>query len=167
MPRIPRRLSTLIVGAVLVLALPGAALATSSTATETLTVQSTLTLTGVPATIAYGSGLAGTTLSSTPMSIVVTTNSPTGLTFSAGATKLQGALWGGNIAVSNRSFTVNGGAAITYAVAENAKQTLKTFAAAVDATSGAMSVVSRVAIPAASAPDSYSGSLTFYADVNP
>jgi hypothetical protein len=161
------RLYSILVAVALVLALPSVSLAASSTATETLTVQSQVTITGVPASIAYGSGLGGTTLSSSPMSIVVTTNNPTGLTFSAAATKLTGSTWGGNIAVTNRSFTVNGGAPIAYTVAESAKQTLKTFATATDATAGAMTVVSRVAIPASAAPDSYAGSVTFHADVNP
>lgn len=70
------------------LVLPGASLASTSTATETLTVQSQLTLTGVPASIAYGSGLGGTTLTGPAITANVTSNNGTGYAFTVASNNL-------------------------------------------------------------------------------
>lgn len=65
-----------------VLVLPAVALAETGTSNETLTVESTVTMTGVPATIDYGSGPAGTRVVAAPFTISTSTNSMTGATLS-------------------------------------------------------------------------------------
>ena len=67
----------------LLLALPMTALAVEGTSTESLTVTGTLiTMTGVPATIDYGSGPAGSTVVAEPFTIYTFSSSDTGATFS-------------------------------------------------------------------------------------
>lgn len=87
---------------VLTIATSGAAMAASSTINETLTVLPTTTLTGVPATVDYGSGLTGTQRDSTATYILVaSTNAVHGLAVSWSATDLTGA--GTIVAGNNRS----------------------------------------------------------------
>jgi len=69
--------------AALVLALPGAALGAGQSATtaQTLSVATTTSLTGVPASLSYGSGLSGT-MRSAPVqtaSVAATTDNPAGV----------------------------------------------------------------------------------------
>lgn len=167
--RPPHRFTALALAAAMALALPGAALGVSSTASETLTVQAQVTLTGVPASLAYGSGLGGATLTAPTFTASVSTNNPSGATFAVVASDLTN---GANqIAASNRAFKLSPtGAPIAYTGPAGTKQTLKTWAEPIDgqtAASGQMPVTASVAVPAGAIPGAYTGSVTFHADVNP
>lgn len=82
----------------------------TSTAAETLTVLSTTTLTGVPATLSYGSGASGR-LAAPVMSIAVTSNNPTGVSLAIGAATTAFTSGSNTISRTARSFvaTVPGG----------------------------------------------------------
>jgi hypothetical protein len=155
-------------------------LAASSTSTETLTVLPTTTLTGVPASIAYGSGIGGATLTSgSPFTMTATTNSATGLNVTWAASDLTGS---GTIAAQNNRYlqmTSPGagcssvGALSGYSTAPgkvysgvaNSQQSIVTVASA--ASCAIAGVTLRVIIPAAATPGAYTGSTTFTATENP
>jgi hypothetical protein len=65
-------------GAILALALPGAAFAatTTSVTTATVTVNGVISMTGIPATYANGSGVAGAILTGPPFTITVASSDP-------------------------------------------------------------------------------------------
>ncbi len=69
---------------ILVLTVAGPALAANASAStaETLSVGYTTSITGVPATLDYGTGLAGTFVYTPKFTITVSTNDPNGLTLS-------------------------------------------------------------------------------------
>lgn len=97
--------------AVAMLALPGTTLAASqsSSTAQTLTVNSTVTLTGVPASVNYGSGLGGVTLSgpANSTSIVGQTNNPTGLDLTVSFSDLARTGGGGTIVATANRLTVS------------------------------------------------------------
>jgi hypothetical protein len=82
--------------------------AASSPASETLTVSATTTLTGVPASIAYGASLAGNTVTSgSAMTWTASSNNGAGFTVNWAATNLT--TTGGTIAaVPNRYLLLTG-----------------------------------------------------------
>ena len=71
---------SLILVVIVLLAMPSLALADSATSNETLTIEASITMTGVPATIDYGSGAPGDRLQAGSFTIHTQTNSYTGAT---------------------------------------------------------------------------------------
>jgi hypothetical protein len=177
--RITHRVPALILAGILALALPGAALGVSASSAETLTVQSQTTLTGVPASIAYGSGLGGTTLSASALSIGISTNAATGYTFSVSATNLTSSA--GSIQSTNRLFLVSAtcdaaGCTVgskwktapggSYTGPAGTAETIST-SASNNSTAHSYSVTPKVAIPSGALAGDYTGTLTFAAVANP
>lgn len=184
-----RRPRALLAALALTLALAGPASAATSTqqSSETLTVQSTVSLTGLPTSLAYGSGVTGSTLSAPAFTLTASTNSTAGLKVVWAATNLTSA--SGSIAASNRYLKIgseptgSGGALLQGGIAMWANgdgnaytgtgangttpgtdQTVATSAAAGDVViSGA---VAKVKVPANAVPGSYAGTLVFRAIEN-
>lgn len=106
----PRTIRAAIVAAILALtvAAPAMAAPTSVAAPETLTVLATTSLTGVPASIAYGSGLAGSSRNNgSAFTMTASSNSVSGFAVSWAATDLTGP---GTIAANTRGLQlVNAG----------------------------------------------------------
>lgn len=170
-----------VIGLALALALPSSAFAASQSSpiSEDLTVQSTLTLAGVPASVTYGTGLGGTTRAAAPFNLTTSTNSTAGMTLTWSATNLTNG--GGSILASARSLKVgadpdsptptcnlpggfatwgNGNGASYGAPAGTAKLVCDTLGATNITLSG---VVLSVAVPANATPGVYSGTTTFTA----
>jgi len=177
--RITHRVPALILAGILALAVPGAALGVSSTATETLTVQDQTTLTGVPASIAYGSGLGGTTLAASALSIGISTNAATGYTFSVSASNLTATA--GTIQSTNRLFLVSAtcdsaGCSVgskwktapggTYSGPAGTAETIAT-SSMNNTTAHSYTVTPKVAIPSGALAGNYTGTVTFAAVANP
>lgn len=167
----------------LTLAIPASTFAVSSTSTETLSVLSTTTMTGVPASLAYGSGLGGATLSAPEAHIAVATDNPTGANLSVQASDMARTGGGGTIASTARrvrlSFsgtTAGWTATAPYVLnaaapgnpypgpanfsSQLANSTTATSGLIVDTT---MSIV----LPAGAVPGSYTGSVVFTLATNP
>lgn len=169
----PIRRTRALVGALaLTLALAGPTLGATATqsASETLTVNSTLTLTGVPATLAYGSGVGGATLSAPAFTAVSTTNNPAGVVVSATVNALTSN--GNTIALTNRSVLLAQGTSWTGCseMSGNALPFTKTFTAASmnlyqRTTAGTCEAVvtPKVTIPASAVPGAYTGTFTLTA----
>lgn len=173
------KLSSVLVGFALVLALPSLALGASSTATETLTVQDQTTLTGVPASIAYGSGLGGTTLSGAALSIGISTNAATGYTFTVAATNLTAT--SGTIQSTARLFLVSAtcdsaGCTVptkwktapggSYSGPAGTAETVGS-SSANNTSAHTYAVTPKVAVPSGALSGSYTGTVTFAAVANP
>lgn len=161
----------------LTLAIPASTFAASSTATETLSVTSTITMTGVPASLAYGSGLGGGTLTAPQINIAIATNNLTGANLAVQASDMLRTGGGGTIASTARrvrlslsgtstGWTVTAPYVLNAAAPGNPypgpANATSQVANGTQATSGliveaAMSVV----VPAASVPGAYTGSVTF------
>lgn len=104
-PTRAKKSTSIILAGALALALPGAALAASSApvvANESLTVLSTITFTGAPTSIAYGSALGGATATGPRSIITFGTNSANGARLTVDATALTSGA--NSIAASNRSY---------------------------------------------------------------
>lgn len=163
----------------LALALPGSALAaTSGTVSETLSIGSDISITGLPASIAYGQVSAGGTAEGTVNGIAVYTNDPNGLTLTLTASDLARTGGGGTIAKEQRSFSVSmqsqgigmtfasvtapfaGGAFVSY----TGPVAIGTSSGAIDASSFAIKV--RVAVPTDAVPGDYTGTLTLNVAIN-
>lgn len=111
---------------VLAIALPASAFAAEATVTESLTIDSTISITGIPSSISYGNGLSGHRFEVTPsisawvegpdIVVTVTGNNPDGLTLSMTATDMTRTGGGGTIPASARFVSVTGdpGSSITY-----------------------------------------------------
>lgn len=168
-----RRSLILALAAVLALASPAFG-AASSPVTETLTVLASTTLTGVPASLTYGSSLAGATVTSgTAFTMTASSTSPAGYNVSWAATDLTS---GANTILSTaRSFllTTPGagcatvGASTGYTIAPGkayngpagtAQNVVNRTTAGSCAVAG---VVLSVAIPAGAIPGPYTGTTTF------
>lgn len=167
----------ILVALVATLAAPASVFAVSSTVTETLTVQSQITMTGVPASYSFGSSLGGNTVSAPSFSVTITSNSPNGYAWDVSATDLSAGSQ--SIAATNRLFKVTppdpatcsvatkwtaaGGGSYT-GPANTFERLCSTAGAGPDQT---FAVVSKVAIPGSAVPGAYTGSVTFRAQVNP
>jgi hypothetical protein len=104
-----RRLTASILAAVLTLTTAGQALAGSvqQNTAETLSVLSTATLTGVPASYAYGSGLAGDLRQGPSFTVTASTNNPTGGTIYWQTTDFTRTGGGGTILATARRLQFN------------------------------------------------------------
>jgi hypothetical protein len=139
---------------------PTFAASQSATSTETLTVNASITLTGVPTSLSYGSTLGAQKLSATMTGVHVFTNNPTGMKVTATASDLTA---GGNtIAATNRAFKFGGSAEVPYTTANTV---LTTFPGPVPDT--AADIVASVNVPANAMPGAYTGSVTITAVTNP
>ena len=179
-----RKRLPLALGLALALVVPGSALAveSSSATSETLTIQAQITLTGIPASIAYGSGLGGDTLSAGMPSVQVSTNNPSGYTFDWSATDLTAS--GGTIASTQRRLLADNG------FCEPTQSTLGCWIDVVYRSGGSnaypgpagfrdviannevaatdtYSLTLSVVISAAQVPGNYTGTATFFATTNP
>lgn len=165
-----RRFTSLFLGAVLALTVTTSAFAATSTAisSESLNVLATVSITGVPATIDYGSSPSGATVSSSPMTIVVSTNNAAGFNFTLTATNLTGA---GTIPSSARRINCTMTSAGTQfpgalcsgsdaAYPGGSNVALGATNAAGDAT---FATTTKVVIPGSAPAGAYSGTLTFTA----
>ena len=174
-----RRAFVAAVAAALLAAPAAYAVEQSSVISESLTVQAQLTMTGVPASIAYGTGLAGDTLSS-GFTVVITTNNPTGYHFDVAASDFAG---GGGIASTQRRFLVDNGAcdpsqavlgcwisptwrsggSNAYGGPAGTRVVLANNETTAADTYG---MTLRVVLPSGATPGAYTGSATFYATTN-
>jgi hypothetical protein len=152
----------------LVLVLPMVALAETGTSNESLTVESSVTMTGVPATIDYGSGPAGTTVVADPFTISTSTNSPTGATLRTNGLSFD--VGGGfdSFGAETRSYHVDGlqddGVFVDYDADAESFQDIDvgTWASSRD-----WVITLRVAIPPTTYPTDVTSQVTFTYDVNP
>ena len=156
------------------LVVPGTAMAATSLSTaETLTVNSTLSITGLPASSSYGAGLAGANRAATAFNVAFSTDNPAGLKFMWQSSNLSRVGGGGTIPALNNKFlrfptaaigtgtcTLPGGlstwsTAPGAAAAGTADFTVCTTSVATDLTfNGA---VLSVTIPSGTAPGDYTG----------
>jgi hypothetical protein len=177
MNSIRRKIAAIIAALSLALSVPGAALAAtaSQTANEALTVNSQITLTGLPPNINYGSGLGGETKSSPAFTLTATTNNAAGLKVTWAASNLTS---GSNVidASSRRlfvptftgctaadGFNVIPAAPVSYGVAGTDKLVCSRTTAG---TATLTDVVASVVLPAAAVPGAYTGTTTFKATEN-
>lgn len=154
----------LIVALAMTLALASPTFALTSTASETLTVDAQVTLTGVPASISYGSGLGGTRTGA-QFTVNATTNGAAGMTLTvAGSALTNGA---STIAATNRSFDL---AAYNCGPVNNNPSTLSGGGPHNVCTSGQTATVPitpKITVPPTQAPGAYTGTLTVTAVANP
>ena len=167
--RAKKRTGSLILAAVLALALPASAFAasTSSTVTESLTVAASISMTGIPASLDYGSSTAGTNVVAPEFTAAVSSNNASGWSVAVNATDLTNG--GGTIPATNRQYSMagsgytatGGGSPVSYPGGD--------FVIANRATPGSANVfvTSRISIPAAASPGAYTGSAVFTASTNP
>ena len=101
-----RTLRAIALGAALALALPGAAFAATDSATTVITAQinATLSLSGVPATLDFGSGIPGATLSAPAFTLVILSTDP--YTVTASVPNITSGTW--NIASHALKLTIAG-----------------------------------------------------------
>lgn len=179
-----RRMTAIFAAAVLSLAfsVPAFASTANQVSTETLTVQSTISITGVPASIAYGSGLGGATVTSgAGFTINISGNNPTGITLAWQPSDLTGTPSGTIAATNNRYVKLSSagapcatvGASSGYTTAPGKQYigpsgTAQNIVASTGAATCAVSgVVLSVVIPAAAVPSAYTGTSTFIVSDNP
>jgi len=161
----------------LVLSVAGTTLAASqsSTAAETLTVGSQVSVTNVPASLSYGSTIGGATLSAN-LNVEMSTNHPTGVTLTLDASDLTRS-GGGTIASTNRLFTFARNnspfpSGITETHADGSEWSYTGSPTTIASSSGPIgpanyAVVSKVFVPADATPGDYAGTLTFTVATNP
>lgn len=147
---------------------PALAASTSSTTTESLEVTSSISLSGVPASLAYSSVNAGATASAPEFTASVSSNQASGWTLSVDATDLVS---GGNaIAMTQRTYVVSGNFANFTATGGGSSVAYPggPFVLATRNSGGAADVflTSRVAVPANAVPGVYTGSAVFTASTN-
>lgn len=147
---------------------PALAASTSSTTTESLEVTSSISLTGVPASLTYSTVNSGATAQAPEFTASVSSNQANGWTLSVVATDLTS---GGNtIATTARAYVVAGNFANFTATGGGSFVAYPggPFVLATRGTGGAADVflTSRVAVPANAAPGVYTGSATFTASTN-
>ncbi|HET7182903.1 MAG TPA: hypothetical protein VFI15_11780 [Candidatus Limnocylindrales bacterium] len=150
------------------LALPTVALAETATSDETLTVESTVTMTGLPATIDYGSGPAGTTVTADPITITTSTNSMTGATFRTNGLAFD--VGGGfdSFGADARMYHVDGIQADGEFVAYDADEaTFQDIDVGTWVSSRDWVVTLAVAIPSTTIPSTVTSQVTFTYEVNP
>jgi hypothetical protein len=158
----------LALAAMLVLMLPGATFAASATSDETLTVESSVTMTGVPATIDYGSAPAGTRLVAAPFTISASTNSPTGATLSTNGLSFD--VGGGfdSFGANARLYHVDELQAENEFVAYDADDTaFQDIDVGTWAASPTYTVTLAIDIPPTTYPTTVTSSVTFTYEVNP
>jgi hypothetical protein len=153
---------------VLALALPATTLAasTSQTASESLSVASSITLSGVPASLAYGANSAGGVAAVPEFAMTVSSNAANGWFVAVNASDLTSG-GGGTIAASNREYVLGctgctatgGGSPVAY----TPDLVLATRGSAGD---GSVFTTSRIHIPSAAPAGSYTGSAIFTATTN-
>ena len=174
-----RTLAALVAALSLVLSVAGTTLAASqsSSASESLTINSTISLVGVPASLSYGSGLGGETRTAPQFTITATTNNPTGLSGTITASNLTSN--GNSIAATQRRFlasapnvgegwTLDGGSTgwITAPGKAYPGSVMPWFAAAA-AGSFSPKLTPSVVVPVAAVPGTYTGTLTISVSENP
>lgn len=169
----------------LTLAIPASTLAISQASSETLTVTSTISLTGVPASLAYGSGLGGATLTAPNFSATGITNNVAGAKFTVQATDLSRTGGGGTIASTARRLRVTlaqapapPGASVTapynaaapggaYPGPAGTASQIANVTQATDSAGVVLSVDASVVVPANAVPGAYTGTMTFSFTDNP
>lgn len=147
---------------------PALAASTSSTTTESVEVTTSISMTGVPASLTYSTVNAGATAQAPEFTASVSSNQANGWTLSVDATDLVS---GGNtidrtqrayiMSGNYNNFTATGGGSpVAYPGGP--------FVLATRGTGGAADVfiTSRVAVPANAAPGVYTGSAVFTASTN-
>jgi hypothetical protein len=140
-----------VVALLMALAIPGAAFAASSQSSAmTLTISSVISVSGVPASLDFGSPLAGTNANAPQFTVTYSSNGSA--TFTSSVTDLT-ASGGGLIAKANVSQSLASG---SYAAADGA--TIASFGAAGGSSSKTVDV--RVAVPAAQQAGAYTGTYT-------
>jgi hypothetical protein len=162
----------IIITAAATLALPASAFAansTPSTSTTTVLVGASITLTGIPAAIDFGSGVPGDTKTATFFTATVATNNLTGYSVNVTTTAMAGA------APSNANTIA--ASAINYAVSNASAVTMVAVGGAGNSTTGTvlvtkvtasvsggdtLRVTPSLAIPFVSS-DTYNGTATFVA----
>lgn len=146
---------------------PALAASTSATSSESLTVAASISLSGVPATIAYPSVTAGQTAVAPEFTAAVSSNNATGWTFAVNATDLTA----GTLVIvkTQREYTVSGTGFTATGGGSPTAYPGGDFTLASRTTGGANNVfvTSRVVVPAAAAPGAYTGSAVFTASTNP
>lgn len=169
--------ASILIGLALALALPGAALAASqsSTAAESLTVGSQVSVTNVPTSLAYGSTIGGATLSAN-LNVEMSTNHPTGVTLTLDASALSRTGGGGSIPSTNRLFTFTRNnspfpSGISDTHVNGSEWSYTGSPTAIASSSGPIgpanyAVVSKIFIPADAVPGDYAGTLTFTVATN-
>lgn len=156
---------------------PAFAAEASSTVSESLTVQAYVSLTGVPATIAYGTSIGGDVKSGGTFELTAATNNAAGLRIEVAASDLT--TGGGTIPKSNRAFVTPA----TFATACNwtgASHVAECFVPSggayvedgggrmvigqsSDANTRKLLVEPQVSVPASAPAGNYAGSFTVYA----
>lgn len=181
-----KNIRALIVALALTIALPVSVFAqqsATSVGAETITVLSTLTVTGVPATMAYGSGLPGTTpswggaLGANPFT--ASTNNAAGLTLSVLGSDLARTGGGATIPGSARTYRVAAGSLPTDCVLKPGTWTASPWKAQTDSvtfvpfcsnadtnTATVPNFTSVITIPAGQMPGIYTGTFTLKAEDN-
>lgn len=137
----------------LVLAAPVLADTQTQTASESFTVQTTTTLTGVPASLAYGSGVGGQTLSAPKFTASATTNNANGIKIT---------VEGSALTVGSRLFAIDAyscGGLQENAVNLNGNGPHE-FCAVGSSQTATVPVTSRIQLNATAAPGAYAATLT-------
>lgn len=175
-----RKLRAPAIALALTLALAAPTLAASGTSAETLAVTSTISVTGVPATIDYGESLPGERVTAAPFGLTVSSNNSTGWSFTISASDLVSG--GASIPSSARWFqiadadTTNIAPGLTYldpwvqpeggaypGPADSPVEVVTSSMAQVEE----FTITPAVNVPALAQGGAYTGSVTFAATNNP
>lgn len=173
-----KRIASIALAGILALtvAAPAFAASQSSTATESLTVGSQVSVTNVPTSLLYGSTIGGADLTAN-LNVEVSTNHPSGITLSLEASDLTRTGGGGTIADTQRSFSFSRNnspfpSGISEPHANGSTWGYSGSATTIASSSGPIgpanwAAVSTIHVPADAVPGDYTGELTFTVSTNP